>query len=126
MATAPVPDMVTQEVALEDGTDLLMVQDVEKANPSSIVAPLIESPAADNQQSSALHPEVASSSSVSRTEQLSQAIIASNDKQAVELCEALSNLSAAYKVIFCLGLSVSSPQGSNFFFDCKGRLDTSL
>ena len=62
LATAPVPDTATQEVALEDGTDLLMIQDVEKVNPSSIVAmakdadaPLIESPAADSQRSPALH-----------------------------------------------------------------------
>ena len=44
----------------------------------------------------------------------------------MELRKALSDLSAAYKVNFYLHLSVSSPQGSSFFFDCKGRLDTFL
>ena len=128
LAAASVPDTATQEVALEDGTDPLMIQDVEKVNPSSIIAdaPVIESPAADSQRSPVLRAEVASSSSMSRTEKLSEAIIASNDKQALELRKALSNLSAAYKVNVCLHLSVSSPQGSSFFFDCKRRLDTSL
>ena len=120
-------------MALEDGTDLLMIQDVEKVNPSSVVAmakdadaSLIESPAADGQRSPALRVEVASSSSMSRAKKLSEAIIASNDKQAMELRKALSDLSAAYKVNFCFHLSVSSPQGSSFFFDFKGRLDASL
>ena len=133
LATASVPDTATQEVALEDRTDLLTVQDVEKVNPSSVVAmtkdanaPLIESPAADSQWSPALRAEVACSSSMSRAEKLSEAIIASNDQQAVELRKALSDLSAAYKVNFYLHLSVTSPQGSSFFFDCKGRLDTFL
>ena len=44
----------------------------------------------------------------------------------MELRKALSDLSAAYKVNFYLHLSVSSPQGSSFFFDFKGRLDASL
>ena len=88
-------------------------------------APVVESPAADNLRSPILHAEVASSSSTSRAERLSEAIIASNDKQAMELRKALSDLSAAYKVNFYLQLSVSSPQGSSFFFDCKGRLDAS-
>ena len=125
LATVPVLDTATQEVALEDRTDPLMIQDVEKVNPSSIDvmakdadAPVIESPI--------LHTEVAFSSSTSRAERLSEAIIASNDKQAMELRKALSDLSAAYKVNFYLQLSVSSPQGSSFFFDCKGRLDASL
>ena len=128
LATASVPDTATQEVALEDGTDPLMIQDVEKVNPSSIIAdvPMIESPAADSLQSPILRAEVASSSSMSHAEKLSEAIIASNDKQAMELRKALSDLSAAYKVNFCLHLSVSSPQRSSFFFDCKGRLDASL
>ena len=44
LATASVPDTATQEVALEDGTDPLLIQDVEKVNPSSIIAdaPVIE------------------------------------------------------------------------------------
>ena len=131
MATASVPDMATQEVALEDGTDLLVAQDVEGINSSSAAAKdgdtlLAKSPATDCQQTLALRAEVASSSSMSRAEKLSEAIIASNDKQAAELRKALSDLSAAYKVNFCLHLSVSSPQGSSFFFDHKGRLDTSL
>ena len=47
LATASVLDTAAQEVALEDRTDPLMIQDVEKVNPSSIIAdaPLIESPA---------------------------------------------------------------------------------
>ena len=124
LATVPVLDTATQEVALEDRTDPLMIQDVEKVNPSSIEVkakdadtPFIESPI--------LHTEVAFSSSTSRAERLSEAIIASNDKQAMELRKALSDLSAAYKVNFHLQLSVSSAQGSSFFFDCKGRLDAS-
>ena len=125
LAAASVLDTATQEVALEDGTDPLMIQDVGKVNPSSIIAdaPVIESPAADGLRSPILRAEVASSSSMSRAEKLSEAIIASNDKQAMELRKALS---AAYKVNFCFHLSVSSPQGSSFFFDFKGRLDTSL
>ena len=133
LATVPVVDTATQEVALEDITDPLMIQDVEKVNPSSIDvmakdadAPVIESPAADSLRSPILRAEVASSSSTSRAERLSEAIIASNDKQAMVLRKALSDLSAAYKVNFYFQLSVSSPQGSSFFFDCKGRLDTSL
>ena len=128
LAAASVPDTATPEVALEDGTDPLMIQDVEKVNPSSIIAdvPMIESPAADSLRSPILRAEVASSSSISRAEKLSEAIIASNDKQAMELRKALSDLSAVYKVSFCLHLSVSSPQVSSFFFDCKGRLDASL
>ena len=118
LATASVLDTATQEVALEDRTDPLMIQDMEKVNPSSIIAdaPLIESPAADSQRSPVLRAEVASYSSMSRAEKLSEAIIASNDQQAAELRKALSDLSAAYKVNFCLHLSVSSPQGSSFFF----------
>ena len=124
LATASVPDMATQEVALEDGTDLLATQDVEKADPSSAAAEnedtlLVKSPATDSQQTLALRAEVASSSSMSRAENLSEAIIASNDKQAADLRKALSDLSAAYKV-------VTSPQGSSFLFGCKGGLDTSL
>ena len=133
LATVPVLDTATQEVALEDRTDPLMIQDVEKVNPSSIDVmakdadtPVVESPAADNLRPPIPHAEVASSSSTSRAERLSEAIIASNDKQAMELRKALSDLSAAYKVNFYLQLSVSSPQGSSFFFDCKGRLDASL
>ena len=133
LATASVLDTAAQEVALEDRTDLLIIQDVEKVNPSSIAAmakdagaPLIESPAADSQRSPALRAEAAASSSMSRAEKLSEAIIASNDQQAAELRKALSVLSAADKVNFCLHLSVSSPQGSSFFFDCKRRPYTSL
>ena len=120
LAAASVPDTATQVVALEDGTDPLMIQDVEKVNPSSIIAdaPVIESPAADSLRSPILRDKVASSSFMSRTKKLSEAIIASNDKQAMELRKALSDLSAAYKVNFYLQLSVSSPQGSSFFFDC--------
>ena len=88
--------------------------------------PVIESPAADSLRSPILRVEVASSSSISRAEKLSEAIIVSNDKQAMELHKALSDLSAAYRVNFYLHLSVSSPQGSSFFFDFKGRLDASL
>ena len=80
---------------------------------ATVEAPLVESPAAVNQKSPVLRLEVASpSSSLSRAEQLSQAIIASSDKQATELREALSSLSAAYKVRISLILSVPSPQGS--------------
>ena len=126
LATAPVPDMTTQEVALADGTNLLVAQDMEKINPSSAAAKEADAQLVDNQQMLCLRAEVASSPSMSRAEELSEAIIASNDKQAAELRKALSDLSAAYKVNFCLHLSVSSPQGSSFFLDCKGRLDTSL
>ena len=54
LATASVPDTATQEVALEDGTDLLIDQDMEKVNPAATKdadAPLVEPPAADNQRS---------------------------------------------------------------------------
>ena len=103
LATASVPDMATQEVALEDGTDLLAAQDVEKVDPSSAAAKdgdalLVRSPAANSQQTLALRTEVAPSSSMSHAEQLSEAIIASNDTQAAELRKALFDLSAAYKV----------------------------
>ena len=101
-------------MALKDGTGPLVAPDTEEMGPAATVeAPLVESPAAVNQKSSALRLELASSSSsLSRAERLSQAIIASSDKQAAELREALSNLSAAYKVIISLILSVPSPQGS--------------
>ena len=122
LATASVPDMATQEVALEDGTDLLAAQDVEKADPSSAAAEdggalLVKSPATDSQQTLALRTEVASSSSLSRAELLSEAIIASNDKQAAELRKALSDLSAAYKVL--LSHLYLAPKDQVFFFDFK-------
>ena len=122
LATASVPDMATQEVALEDGTDLLAAQDVEKADPSSAAAEdggalLVKSPATDSQQTLALRTEVASSSSLSRAELLSEAIIASNDKQAAELRKALSDLSAAYKVL--LSYLYLAPKDQIFLFDCK-------
>ena len=109
LATVPVLDTAAQEVALEDRTDTLMIQDVEKVNPSSIDVmakdadtPVVESPVADSLRLPILHAEVVSSSSTSRAERLSEAIIASNDKQAMELRKALSDMSAAYKVNFYL------------------------
>jgi len=89
LAMIPSPDVATQEVALADGTKM----------------PLVKSPATNNQQLSSLQLEVSPSSSLSRAEQLSQAIIASTDRQAAELREALSNLAATYKVIICLTLA---------------------
>ena len=120
LVTSPAANTAAQEVALEDGTNPLVAQDTEEVDPTAAVvvakgaeAPLVESPAAVNQKSPVQRLEVASSSSsLSHVEQLSQAIIASSDKQAAELREALSNLSAAYKVIISLILSVPSPQGS--------------
>ena len=74
LATVPVLDTAAQEVAQEDRTDPLTIQDVEKVNPSSIAvmakdadAPVIESPAADSQRSPVLRAEAASSSFMSRT-----------------------------------------------------------
>ena len=65
-----------------------MIQDMERVNPSSIDVmakdadtPVVESPAADSLRSPILRAEVASSSSTSRAERLSEAIIASNDKK---------------------------------------------
>ena len=65
LATASVLDTATQEVALEDRTDPLMIQDVERVNPSSIDVmakdagtPVVESPATDNLRSPILHAEV--------------------------------------------------------------------
>ena len=79
LATVPVLDTVAQEVALEDRTDPLTIQDVEKVNPSSIDVmakdadtPVVESPVADNLRSPILHAVVASSSSTSRAEKLSE------------------------------------------------------
>ena len=114
LASSPAPNTAAQEVALKDGIGPLVAPDTEEMGPAATVeAPLVESPAAVNQKSPVLRLELApSSSSLSRAEQLSQAIIASSNKQATELREALSNLSAAYKVIISLILSVSSPQGS--------------
>ena len=114
LASSPAPNTAAQEVALKDGTGPIVAPDKEEVDPSAAVkAPLAESPAAVNQKSPVLRLEVASSSSsLRRAEQLSQAIIASSDKQAAELREALFNLSAAYKVIISLILSVPSPQGS--------------
>jgi len=87
LATVPSPGIASQEVALADGTKM----------------PLVESPATNNQQLSSL--EASPSSSLSRAEQLSQAIISSNDKQALELRKALSSLAATYKVIIYLSLA---------------------